>query len=107
MMIQRSSRTLAILFSVIAISIALASGCKGPAPRSPRLPFSRGIRIHQDEAITLALAPIPLPGCPGRGTWLAQVGGPSPNSGGTILFQGFTDQYGDLDQPDALDNANW
>jgi hypothetical protein len=105
MMIQRNRSTLVIL-SLLAISVVVASDCKGPAPRSPRSPFVRGIRIHQDENIT-QLSPIPLPRCPGRGTWLGQVGGPSPNSGNIALFQGFTDQYGDLDNPDALDNANW
>jgi hypothetical protein len=106
MMIQRNRSTLVIL-SLLAISVVVASDCKGPAPRSPRSPFVRGIRIHQDEAVTMALAPIPLPGCPGGGQWLGQVGQQSPQSGNVGVFLGGTDQYGDLDQPDARDNAIW
>jgi len=101
------SKRFLILNSLIVISVVLASGCKSPSPLYPRPPFSRGIRIHQDEAITLALAPIPLPRCPAGGQWLGQVGPQSPQSGNVGLFQGHTDHHGDLDQLDARDNAIW
>ena len=101
------SKHVLFLYSLIVISVLVANGCQGPAPPVPRDPFVAGIRIHQDEAITQHGTPIPLPRCPGEGLWLAQVGGPSPNSGGVVRFAGTTDQYGDIDEDRALDNANW
>lgn len=101
------SKRFLILNSLIVISVVLASGCKGPAPRSPRTPFVRGIRVHQEEAITMALAPLPIPRCRAAGQWLGSVGPPSPQSGNIGLFVGFTDQHGDFDSLNALDNSIW
>jgi hypothetical protein len=94
------------LISLLAITVLVAGGCSSPR-LLPREPFSRGIRIHQDETLTQNGVKVPLPGCPGGAEWLGQVGGPSPNSGGKIAFLGHTDRFGDIDEPDALDNANW
>ena len=101
----RSTHVL-ILYSLLAISVLVIGGCASPSGPQRRV-FSQGIRVHQDEAITQNGVRVPLPRCQAGGDWLGQVGGPSPNSGSVVRFVGRTDQFGDFDEEDAIDNANW
>ena len=101
----RSTHVL-ILFSLLAISVLVTGGCASPSGPQ-RGVFAQGIRIHQDETITQNGVRVPLPKCPGEGNWQGQVGGPSPDSRIITRFHSLTDQFGDIDEPDAIDNANW